>query len=600
MTRWMLVLLVACSGSTRQPAQPTNESRARIPRIERGLAPAVQVRGEEVHYTLAERMREHRVPAVSIAVFEHGELQWAAAYGLAEVATGERATEDTQFLAGSISKTVNAYAALLAVRAGELALDAPINDALTSWKLPDNELTRKTPVTLRMLLSHTAGTTVHGFPGYAPGTPIPTLPQILDGAPPANTPAVRVDLAPGTEFRYSGGGTTIVQLALVERTYLPYPDLLARRVLGPTGMAHSTFDPARAQHPAVGYRASGDPVEGKRHIYPEMAAAGLWTTAGDLARFFARLARERKDPSSIAAQMTTTVKDAFDGAVGMGVFLTSRNGTPMFGHGGSDEGFQADAVASLDGGFGVVVMTSSDTGYKLMPEIERAVFAEYGWPGADRPVERFALDAAQRQRLVGRYLFDREPFEITAQGDKLMLDTPFDTPVELVPIAADDLVRRDDGRHIRADATGPIEERFPGGPSAPHRPITRLAGKHHQFELAAGNFDAAVAALRERLAADPQHAYDEENRLNGLGYNVLARDPAKAIEILRMVTTAVPASSNAHDSLGEAYMATGDKPRAIAEYERALATLDADPRVTPELRIQRRKHAEEQLAKLRR
>ena len=586
--RWPLLLLAAC-GSASHPTPPANKSTAHIARIEHGLLPGVQVRNEEVRYELADRMREFHVPAVSIAVFEHGEVLWTAAFGMADVATGERATEDTQFLAGSISKSVNAYAALLAVRDGTLALDTPINEALTSWKLPDNELTKKTPVTLRMLLSHTAGTTVHGFPGYEAGEPIPTVPQILDGAPPANTPAVRVDLAPGTEFRYSGGGITISQLALVEKTHTPYPELLAARVLGPFGMTRSTFDPARAAHPAVGYGANGREIEGKRHVYPEMAAAGLWTTAGDLARFFARLAHERKDPSSIAAQMTTKVKDiaGSDQGIGMGVFLMNRNGTAVFGHGGADAGFQADAVASLDGEFGVVVMTSSEAGFKLMPEIERAVFAEYGWPGADPVVDRVALP--DPSKFTGRFLIGRTPVEITAKDGKLYLAPLFDDAVELVPIAADKLVRRDDGGMIRADATGPVQMTRPGASDGP--PIKKLEGPHYLFELAAGHFDEAVALLK-------QHK-DDEPLVNDVGYFLAMRDLEHGIAMLKMAIAAFPDSSNLYDTLGAIYTDAGDKPHAIAAYEQAIATCDSDPRYTPQLKAERRKQAEVQLAKLR-
>ena len=184
-----LALVVACGSPA--PAQPSVDH---IANIESGLRPAIEIKGENLRYSLAARMREFKINAVSIAVFENYKLSWARAYGNAD--SGVPATTETLFQAGSISKSVNALAALEAVADGTLSLDAPINDSLTSWKLPDNELT-KTPVTLRRILSHTAGTTVHGFPGYAAGTPQPTIQQVLDGTAPANSPPIRVDLAPG-------------------------------------------------------------------------------------------------------------------------------------------------------------------------------------------------------------------------------------------------------------------------------------------------------------------------------------------------------------------------------------------------------------------
>lgn len=108
--------------------------------------------------------------------------------------------------------------------------------------LPENELTAATPVTLRLLLSHMAGTTVHGFPCYTHDAQMPTLAQILEGQPPANTRAVVVDLAPNTKPRYSGGGTTVAQAALVDHLRLPFPDLMRRTVLQPLGMTSSTYE----------------------------------------------------------------------------------------------------------------------------------------------------------------------------------------------------------------------------------------------------------------------------------------------------------------------------------------------------------------------
>lgn len=153
-----------------------------------------------------------------------------------EMGQSDVVTLDTLFQAGSISKPVTAMAALHFVEAGRWSLDDPINDRLVSWKLPVNDLQKDQPVTLRRLLSHNAGTTVHGFPGYAAGTPVPTVVQVLNGEPPANTAPVRVDLVPGSKVRYSGGGTTIVQLMMTDQLKKPFPEILAETVLRP--LAH--------------------------------------------------------------------------------------------------------------------------------------------------------------------------------------------------------------------------------------------------------------------------------------------------------------------------------------------------------------------------
>jgi tetratricopeptide (TPR) repeat protein len=210
---------------------------------------------------------------------------------------------------------------------------------------------------------------------------------------------------------------------------------------------------------------------------------------------------------------------------------------------------------------------------------------------------RTALEPAQRARFVGQFLDRASPVAITEQAGGLVLHAPFEPPVELVPIAPDLVVRRDSGQRLHADATGSLEATR----GRTDRKLTRLAepARHPLFELEAGRFDAAVAAWRERVTADPRTAEEDEGFANNLGYRILGRDPGRAIEVLRLVATVFPDSSNAYDSLGEAYMVAGDKPHAIAAYEQEIRTLDADPRVPVTARAARRSYAEQQLAKLR-
>jgi len=561
--------------------------------IEHGLRPAVSIHGESHTVALEQRMHELHINALSIAVFQDYKVVWARAYGLAD--TGVPATPDTLFQAGSISKSVNALGTLEAVADGVLSLDTPINDSLTSWKLPDNELTKVTPVTLRELLSHTAGTTVHGFPGYAAGLPIPTMEQILDGKPPANSPAIRVDLAPNTQFRYSGGGVTIAQLALTERSKAPYPEILARRVLQPLGMTHSTYEQplpaALVPHAAAGYGQDGTQVAGKRHVYPEMAAAGLWTTPTDLARFFSEIALARANRSKlvtnkIALEMTTAVKKLDPNAadtVGLGVFMYARSGVPCFGHNGADEGFQADALATLDGGNGVVIMANSDNGSRIFPEIERAVFAEYGW-GHEDEVTRVALDATQRAKFVGEYSGAVGMFRIAEVDGKLVLAGPFEKPHgELVAISPTSLVGDDGGMRIELAPDGVRLVPQQGAP------VVIPRGSAPLFLLEAGNADGAADLWRTQAKVDVERARLDEDRANQIGYILMREDPKHSLEVLHLVVTVFPESSNGHDSYGEVLLATGDKVHALEQYTLARDTIDADPRIAPDAKESRHK-----------
>ncbi|RMG49542.1 MAG: serine hydrolase [Acidobacteria bacterium] len=384
---------------------------ARIRRVENGLLPAVVIKGRAPRpMNLIERMKHYRVPGVSIAVINQGTVEWARGYGVVEAGSHRPVTPETLFQAASISKPVTAMAALFLVQQGKLSLDGDVNAALVSWKVPENEYTAREKVTLRRLLSHSAGLTVHGFRGYAQGEPLPTLRDILDGRPPANSPPIRVTAVPGQQWRYSGGGYCVVQQLLMDITGKPFPELMRSTVLDRLGMTHSTYQqplPAEwARQAASGHRSDGAPVKGRWHTYPEMAAAGLWTTAADLARFAIEIQRAWRGESHkvlsrrMIRQMLTPQKDR----VGLGLFLRGEGQRLRFYHGGSNAGFRCFLTAYVATGQGAVVMTNSDNGQPLAMEIIRSIAREYGWPDY-RPAEKVIakVDPAIYQAYVGDY-----------------------------------------------------------------------------------------------------------------------------------------------------------------------------------------------------
>ena len=277
----------ACPVHSRRPLCP--ERKPEIHQVETGLLRKVRIKGQPVHkWTIAERLAHYRVPGVSVAVITDGTLSWAKGYGIAGSKPEIAVTPETIFQAASISKTVSAIAALRLVELGKLSLDEDVNVKLRSWKLSPSEAMQGEHVTLRRILSHTAGLTVHGFPGYAQGAPVPTLPQLLSGAKPANSQPVRVDIRPGTRARYSGGGYEVMQELIEDVTGKPFTEVARELVLEPLAMHHSTYQqplPARmSPQAAIAFDAQGDPLSGKWHTYPEQAAAGLWTTPSDLAK----------------------------------------------------------------------------------------------------------------------------------------------------------------------------------------------------------------------------------------------------------------------------------------------------------------------------
>ena len=368
-------------------AQPADERAKKIEAVEAGLIPLGAVHGEAAPpMRLEERMARYKVPGVSVAVINNFEIEWARGYGVMEVGGDAPVTTKTLFQAASISKPVAATAALRLVQEGHLSLDEDVNTRLQSWQVPESKQTQNEKVTLRRLVTHSAGLTVHGFRGYATGEAVPSIIQVLDGGDPANSPAIYADLVPGTQWRYSGGGYTVMQQLLEDVTGEAFPDILRTRVLDPMGMVHSTYEQPLPQHlafvAATGHRSSGKPVAGLWHTYPEMAAAGLWTTPSDLARFAIELQRSKAGQSNkvLSAEMTQQMLTAGIGGWGLGPAVEGSSDSLSFSHGGANEGFRCFLYAYAETGQGVAIMTNSDNGGRLARELLGSIARAYGWP----------------------------------------------------------------------------------------------------------------------------------------------------------------------------------------------------------------------------
>ena len=330
MTRACLSLLFIVSHSFAQVA-----GNQRIGKVENGLLPPVLVNGEHKAYSIQERLAFYKVPGVSVAVIDDFQIEWAKGYGFRDKEQKLPVDPSTLFEAGSISKPVAAVGALHLVEQNKLAFDEDVNQKLRSWKVPDNTFTAQQKVTLRRLLSHSAGLTVHGFPGYTRGLPLPTVVQVLDGVKPANTQPVRVDIVPGTEFRYSGGGFTIMQLLITDVTATSFPDFMATTVLRPIGMAHSSYEqplPDNLTVNAATAYANGSPIPGKYNTYPEMAAAGLWTTPSDLAKFGIEIMNSAQGRSNrvLSKEMTLQMLSKQKGAWGWASGWRRHHPRPFF------------------------------------------------------------------------------------------------------------------------------------------------------------------------------------------------------------------------------------------------------------------------------
>jgi CubicO group peptidase (beta-lactamase class C family) len=431
----------------------TSDLEERIRRVMSDLREETTIPGQHCSpCPVHQRVAQTCTPAMSVGVIDNFEVAWARGFGTL-AAGAEPAAANTPFQCGSISKPVFALAVMKLAEIGTIDLDADVNDYLTSWRLPANDGWQP-HVSLRHLLSHTAGTTVHGFPGYPASGPWPTVSQILRGVPPANNQPIVVDVLPGTQFRYSGGGTTIAQQVVVDVTRRPFPELMRTLILDPVGMMDSGFEQpapsAFAKRVAKSHPWNGTETPGGYHVYPEMAAAGLWTTAADLALLGVEVMRALRGNSSKLGLAPETVSSMLrpqlpnqeigQEFVGLGWFCSGKEETFRFWHDGWNHGYLATMLMLPAIGKGVVVMLNSNQGGMLRGEITAAVGREYGWPALKDTPE--ISDIGPKVAYAGTYESVNGRIRVAQDSNRLLVEFAFQQALPLYPAAAGEFFAR--------------------------------------------------------------------------------------------------------------------------------------------------------------
>ncbi|MEM6569825.1 MAG: serine hydrolase [Planctomycetota bacterium] len=435
------------------PEEGDDVEAAHIARIESALVPSFVIEGEAPRRaTLEQRMRELGVPGLSVAVFRGGEIAWTKAWGQADVERRRAVTPRTLFQAASISKPLAAMAALRMVDEGALWLDEDVNEALYSWQVPAHDF-GSNPVTLRRLLNHTAGLNVGPVGGYDIGDELPDVAQMLSGD--AKIDAVEVVARPGSEFRYSGGGYTVLQQLLVDQDdRRSFPDLLRESVLEPLGMQDSTYAqplPKRQRAlAATGYFDAGRPIKGGSRVYPALAAAGLWTTPTDLARYAISVHRARAgdehpvlSPSMIEEMLTPGLNE-------WGLGPEVRAGDNLFQHGGSNDGFRCQLTLLLEQGDGLAIMSNSDQASPLLWEFLLTVAKEYGWSGFEQVRKQVVpLEPEAYRRLEGVYTVEGwGSARVVHRDGGLWAERSWDDTVEILPESPTSFFARDDAQSV--------------------------------------------------------------------------------------------------------------------------------------------------------
>ncbi|WP_025665624.1 serine hydrolase [Aquimarina megaterium] len=575
----VLSFFISCSTTPEAVVAPDH-----VKLVETNLSHPVYIKGDST-WTIEERMKHYGVPGVSIAVIKDYKIDWIKSYGITDKETKSPVTDQTLFQAGSISKPVAAYGALTLVEQGKIDLDKDVNTYLQSWKLPDSEFTKEKKVALKHLLNHSGGLTVHGFLGYSPDLPVPTLVQVLNGESPANSGAIFVDKTPEKSFRYSGGGYTVMQQMMIDVAQKPFPQLMNELVLQPLQMSNSTYDqPLQSEQlkmAATGYLPDGSMTKGKRHTYPEMAAAGLWTTAEDLAKFAVNIQQTLKGESkaALSQDMTTKMLTPFvEDFSGLGIFINKMEDEIYFGHGGWDEGFSSEMIAHKDKGYGVVVLTNSNHP-DFISELIRSVALSYSWDGFVPTYEKMEMTTTQLEEISGRYrLGNNNLINIYHANNQLFKKDMGAEPVALFKVSDSTYIGRENNQPIQFTTNAESGQLnmlliHPMKKTVESTLVLMKEDERIPFEfLEEGNFEEGLKAYQEIMKTNADDPAVSENNLNRLGYRFMGAENLKlAQDIFKVNMLLYPESFNVYDSYAEACMKIGELDLAIENYKKSYS-----------------------------
>ena len=545
----LAILLFHCLTAVTAQQHYSKAVNEQIARVETTLSGGMVIDGKL--YTLAERMKHYNVAGLTVAVIDNYQIVWAKGYGYADKKENRKVTTNTMFEPGSISKSLNAVGILQLAQQGKLDLYQDINQYLVNWKFPYDTVSHGKKITTAQLLSHTAGLSVHGFPGYQRDSAIAGVTDILDGRAPSNTEAVRSFTESGKEARYSGGGILITQQMLTDLTKQRYEQYIYEHVLRPLGMTNSSYNqpPAEGQRKnlATGYKSNGNEVPGKYFVYPEKAAAGLWTTPTDICKYVIEMQQAYQGKSSkvINQEMvklhTTPVKND----IAMGTFIQNRNGEKYFDHTASNEGFSGLFIGGLTNGKGAAIFVNSDDATVAF-ELVNSIALVYNWAGFKKPeqITTVPVNDTITPKYIGEYITDGFFSEIKKEKDGLYFWTD-GINSKMYFTSSTDFRNLELGgtKTFTFDNAGTVtgfSNTFNGRLGAPGQRITTLdilkprpgqSGSFGRHLLETKNYDKAIGFLSKGLASEPS---DSLLLIRDLAHSYLFKgDFTKAVELYR-------------------------------------------------------------------
>ncbi|MEP1035531.1 serine hydrolase [Ekhidna sp.] len=560
-----------------------SEQTPDLEKFDNRLQPDIRIEGESL-WNIEDRMKYYGTPGVSIAIIKDFKIHQLKTYGVTDTKTNEPVKESTIFRIGSISKPVSAYAALKMVEQGKLSLDSPVNDYLKSWKIPSNEFTQQTPVTLRQILSHTAGFNIGGGGGYET-PPFPTLLDVLDGKPPATNDPIRVVEPPNTRHKYSGGGYAVMQQLIMDVEGMSFDSIVNNLVFEPLDMRSSTclsiplpekFDEAAA----TGHLENGEAILGKSWYKAMLAPSGLWCTAEDVAKFIIDIQKTLKDDSGkvISQDMANIMSEPYlSDFYGLGIMSQIKEGEEYLYHNGASPGFTARMWLHKKDGYGVIVMQNAMK-VSLLEEIERSIADTYNWKGfLNSTYKKVLIDEKEFERINGRYnvAYDKL-FRIFKENEKLFIKYQESPKTELIRVSDSTYVRRD-RTYKYSFKRDPVNDEFytiitlDNGREFKYSRLSKNESFASEF-IDNGDFDQAFNAYQNLIDNEAEMKETIMNRLVDWGVNIVHKEQEyeKGISIVLLSTKLFPESPSVWSNLAWVYNEAGDTQQAIKFYKKSL------------------------------
>ena len=586
----------------RPPQSSVEESKADttidlIEKVENGLTTRVYIEGDST-WSIEERMEHYGIPGVSIAVINNGKIQWAKGYGVMDKVSKAPVTKQTIFQ--TVSQPLTAYGALRLVEQNKVSLNKDINNYLKSWKVPENEFTKKKKVTIKHLLNHSAGIKHHGIGGYSTGSSIPTLLEVLNGIAPAKNDPVLLIKAPEESHYNSAGGYTIIQQMMIDVEGKKFPEIMNELVLQPLEMKNSTFNQTLSKKQltvaATGYLKDGSMVKGKSHIYPAMSTSGLWTTAEDLAKFVINIQQTpinnsnkglSKDMTALMLTKSPFVEDNY----GLGTYVYNKKDETYFGQGKWNRGFFGQMTAHKDKGYGVVILTNS-TFPEFNAEVMRSVALVYDWSNYVPVHQKMQIEQSSVDEITGRYQSDDVIVEIYQKDNQLFYKNILDEQgVELIKVSDSLFVRRNSSRFIQfkpgSENAAVNLQYLNRNDGAIISTLIKVANdKKSPVEfLLEGDFENALIAYKNLMELDPTHPTVTEGYINDIAYDFYHADRMTlSLNTFKVNMMLYPDSYKVYDSYAEACMKAGKIDLAILNYSKSLELNPQNNRASSKLK----------------